>query len=392
VDDSGTELLKLMDDLDAIESTVEVSLGDRSYLIDVRPGLLDEIGPGLANVCPSGKVAVITDQRVEKLYGDRVTRSIQSAGYETITVAVRPGERSKTVQTAARLCGNLLDAGFDRGSLVVALGGGVVGDLAGFVAAVYMRGIAYVQVPTTLLAQVDSSVGGKVAVDHPECKNLIGAFYQPRHVFIDTSVLASLPTREVRCGLAEIVKHTVLGDPELFERISDDPQPYVRAGPEVIGEAIRRSCVFKARVVAEDEREGGLRAVLNLGHTVGHAVESAAGYRSLRHGEAVAYGMIAEARLSERMGVADEPVAEPISRVFKRLGLARKEPLRIKGHSPATVLDLLRHDKKFLGGAFRFVLPQRIGAVRIVDNVPEQPVRAVLDELVADHEELTDGR
>jgi len=390
VDNCGTDLLKLMDGLGAAGSasaadlSVEVSLGDRSYLIDVRQGLLDEIGPGLADICPSGKVAVITDYRVGKLYGDRVSRSIQSAGYETITVAVRPGERSKSVQTAARLIGELLDAGLDRGSLVVALGGGVVGDLAGFVAAVYMRGIAYVQVPTTLLAQVDSSVGGKVAVDHPECKNLIGAFYQPRHVFIDTSVLASLPAREIRCGLAEIVKHTVLGDPELFERISVEPKQYVKAEPGAIGEAIRRSCMFKARVVAEDERESGLRAVLNLGHTVGHAVESAAGYRSLRHGEAVAYGMIAEARLSERMAVADEPVAEPISRALKGLGLARKEPLHIKGHSPATVLDLLRHDKKFVGGVFRFVLPQHIGAVRIVDNVPERLVRTVLDELVDD--------
>jgi len=384
MDNSGSKLLSAIADLEPGDSCVEVELAERSYSIDIEQGLLDRLGENLAGVHQGGKVAVITDRRVEKLYGQPVDRSLQSAGYQTVTLSVRPGERSKSVRTATRLCGELLDSKFDRSSLIVALGGGVVGDLAGFVAAVYMRGIAYVQVPTTLLAQVDSSVGGKVAVDHPECKNLIGAFHQPRYVAADTSVLATLPRREVRCGLAEIVKHTVLGDPDLFDRISADPEPFVRADPEPIGEAIRRSCALKAYVVTEDERESGLRAILNLGHTVGHALESAAGYSGMLHGEAVSYGMIAAARISERLGVAEEPVAEPISRTLKGLGLAGKEPVCIDGHSPATVFDLLRHDKKFRGGALRFVLPERIGSVRIVDNVAEQAVRDVLEQLVVD--------
>jgi len=364
-------------------NSVDVRLGERSYRIDIQPEVLDELGARLARVHRPCKVAVITDTRVGEMYGDRVSRSIRAAGYDPVTVAVRPGERSKTMRTATRLCGDLLGTGFDRGSLVVALGGGVVGDLAGFVAAVYMRGIAYVQVPTSLLAQVDSSVGGKVAVDHPECKNLIGAFYQPRYVLIDPTVLASLPPREIRCGLAEIVKHTVLGDRQLFDQISAGPRPFVRAEPAAIGEAIRRSCEFKAGVVAEDERESGLRAILNLGHTAGHAIESAAGYRSMRHGEAVAYGLVVAARLSERMDVAEEPVAAPVARALNGLGLARRWPVQIKGHSPSSVFDLLRHDKKFRDGRLRFVLPQRIGQVRIVDDVPPQLVREVLEEVVA---------
>jgi len=383
MDNGRAGLLRPCDGSAKVGSSVEVRLGERSYRIDIQPEVLDELGARLARVHRPCKVAVITDTRVGEMYGDRVSRSIRAAGYDPVTVAVRPGERSKTMRTATRLCGDLLGTGFDRGSLVVALGGGVVGDLAGFVAAVYMRGIAYVQVPTSLLAQVDSSVGGKVAVDHPECKNLIGAFYQPRYVLIDPTVLASLPPREIRCGLAEIVKHTVLGDRQLFDQISAGPGPFVRAEPAAIGEAIRRSCEFKAGVVAEDERESGLRAILNLGHTAGHAIESAAGYRSMRHGEAVAYGLVVAARLSERMDVAEEPVAAPVARALNGLGLARRWPVQIKGHSPSSVFDLLRHDKKFRDGRLRFVLPQRIGQVRIVDDVPPQLVREVLEEVVA---------
>ncbi|MCD6288592.1 MAG: 3-dehydroquinate synthase [Candidatus Hydrogenedentes bacterium] len=366
------------------ETRVAVELGDRSYNIDIGPGLLDEIGTRLAKIHTPGKVAVITDKQVGAIYSERVHASLCRAGYTPDLLVVRPGEKSKTTRVATRLCGDLLAAGFDRGDLIVALGGGVVGDLAGFVAAVYMRGIAYVQVPTTLLAQVDSSVGGKTAVDHPECKNLIGVFHQPRYVLIDPLVLKSLPVREMRCGMAEVLKHTVLGDPELFESISADPVPFVNAEHTVMAESVRRSCEFKAGVVAEDEREGGLRAILNLGHTAGHAIEAAAAYKGLRHGEAVAYGLVAAARLSERLGVAETPIAESIETALRGLGLARPIPVQIRGHSPSTIFDLLLHDKKFRGGRLKFVLPERIGSVRIVDGVPAETVREVLDEIVAE--------
>lgn len=367
------------------ESRVDVDLGDRSYSIDIGAHLLDEIGARLAHVHPPGKVAVITDKTVGGIYGERVHASLHKAGYAAELLVVRPGESSKTVEVATRLCGNLLESGFDRGGLVIALGGGVVGDLAGFAAAVYMRGISFVQVPTSLLAQVDSSVGGKVAVDHPECKNLIGAFHQPRYVLVDPLVLDSMPRREIRCGLAEVLKHTVLGDTDLFKEISANPKPFLDAEPYIIGDAVRRSCEFKAGVVTEDEREGGLRAILNLGHTAGHAIESAAGYGSrMGHGEAVAYGLVAAARLSELLDVAQEPVADPITNALHGLGLAKRLPLKLKGHSPETVFDLLRHDKKFRSGRLKFVLPERIGAVRIVDDVPENDVRQVLNELIED--------
>jgi 3-dehydroquinate synthase len=366
------------------ERRVEVALGERSYSIDIEAGLLEQIGARLVHVHPPGRVAVITDKQVGAIYADRVVTALRESSYAPELLVVRPGEQSKTVTVATRLCGDLLAAGFDRGDLVLALGGGVVGDLAGFVAAIYMRGIAFVQAPTSLLAQVDASVGGKVAVDHPECKNLIGAFHQPRYVLIDPLVLCSLPPRDVRCGLAEVLKHTVLGDPELFEKILSEPAPFVKAEASVIGDAVRRSCEFKAGVVAEDEREGGLRAILNLGHTAGHAIEAAAAYRGLRHGEAVAYGLIAAARLSERIGVAEEPVAGPITKALDGIGLGRPLPVPISGHTPDTVFDLLRHDKKFRGGKLKFVLPERIGSVRIVDDVPEDDVRAVLAELVVD--------
>ena len=389
MDNTSAEILKLMGGRRMVRSgsgdemCVNVELGECSYRIDIALYQLDEIGRRLLKIHAPGKAAVITDRHVEKIYGDRVSTALRESGYEPVLVAVRPGEKSKNVRTATRLCGKLLDYGFDRGDLVVALGGGVVGDLAGFVAAVYMRGIDFVQVPTTLLAQVDSSIGGKVAVDHPECKNLIGAFHQPRYVLVDPSVLDTLDEREVRNGLAEMVKHTVLGDPDLFNRIAATPQLFVNAEAEVMVDAIRRSCEFKADVVTHDEQESGLRAILNLGHTAGHAIEAAAGYRDLRHGEAVAYGLIAACRLSERMGIAVEPVTEPVEQVLKALGMIGEMPIVLEDHTPATVLGLLRHDKKFRGGKMKFVLPERIGSVRIVENVPERFVREVLEGIIA---------
>ena len=310
--------------------------------------------------------------------------ALRGAGLAVEPVIVPAGEAAKTLEQAGRLYDAMLKMGLDRASVVVALGGGVVTDLGGFVAATYMRGIPWVGIATTLLAQVDASVGGKTAVDHPECKNLIGAFHQPAAVFADVAMLTTLPEEEFRTGLAEVVKHAVIRDARLFALLEAQADRILARDPAVLEPIVARNVRIKADVVMADERESGLRRILNYGHTIGHAVESlamqssaAAGGLAMTHGRAVALGMIAEAHIAERRGLVGRAVAERQRRLLECFGL----PVRAAGLDPARCLEVMRHDKKAEAGRMVFVLPESIGAVRIANDVTDDEVREALASL-----------
>jgi len=318
------------------------------------------------------KAALVTDSSVAALYLEPALESLRAAGLEATSAIIPPGEASKTLAQAGELYDRMLRAGLDRGSVVVALGGGVVTDLAGFVAATYMRGIAWIAVSTTLLGQVDASVGGKTAVDHPECKNLIGAFHQPSAVLCDVATLATLPDEELRNGLAETVKHAVIRDPDLFKDLERRADAILARDPAVLEPIVARNVRIKADVVAADEREADLRRILNYGHTIGHALESLLG---LTHGRAVALGMMAEARLAERRGLVGRAVVERQKALLERFGLPVSLPT---GADAERCLAIMRHDKKAEAGRLRFVLPEAIGSVRVVEDVTDDEIRAAL--------------
>ncbi|HHL39776.1 MAG TPA: 3-dehydroquinate synthase [Deltaproteobacteria bacterium] len=340
--------------------SITVELGGRSYPIMIEDGILEQVGPAMARLGLAGRCTVVTNPTVGGLYAETVLRSMREGGLEPLVVEIPDGEEYKTLDVAATVYDRMIEARMERTSPVVALGGGVVGDLAGFVAATYLRGVPYVQVPTTLLAQVDSSVGGKTAVNHRLGKNLIGAFHQPAAVFIDPAALATLPRRDFRAGLAEVVKYGVIEDARFFEFLETNTDAILGAAPE-LESAIARSCEIKARIVSCDETEQGLRAVLNLGHTFGHAIETLAGYGEVRHGEAVAVGMVMAAALSVRLGLCDDGVAGRIRRLVGGLGLPVERPPLPAG----SILDAMRVDKKVKAGRIRFVLVEDIGRVVI---------------------------
>lgn len=361
--------------------TVQVGLGERSYPITIGTGILPGIGAMLASAAIAKRWGIITDDRVGPLYGATVRSSLEAAGLACELIEFPHGEASKHLATVGRLASELAGRGFDRSDGLLALGGGVVGDITGFLASVYMRGITFVQVPTTLLAQVDSSVGGKTGVDIPEGKNLVGTFYQPRLVCIDTAVLATLPSEEFLGGMAEVIKYGAAIDAEFFAWLAQHREAVLRRDPAVIVPMIRRCCELKASVVERDEREGGLRRILNFGHTIGHAVEAASGYR-LIHGLAVAIGMQAVADLAVRGGYAAASVATEINRMLTNFGLPTVIPpeldrQQIRGYLPA--------DKKTVGGQVFFVLPETIGTVVITDQVDENDIDAVLSLHRSDH-------
>lgn len=339
---------------------------DRSYTVHVGSGLLRDAGRLISDACPAHRYAVITDDVVGPLHGDRLVAGLRAAGLDSILLSVPAGESSKTRAVWGRLCDELIGAGVGRDGAVVALGGGVVGDLAGFVAATYMRGVPFVQVPTTLLAMLDSSVGGKTGLDTADGKNLVGAFHQPALVLIDTDTLRTLPERQMTAGLAEAYKHGLILDADYFEWLDVGVEAVFERRSGTLASAIGRSVELKARVVAEDERELGYRAILNFGHTVGHAIEAAAGY-SVAHGEAVALGMVAEAAVGEALGVTRPGVAKRI-----RLALARARLAVDAAGAVAGGLDRGRFaaalgiDKKRTGGEVRVVLLRRIGEVAAV--------------------------
>jgi 3-dehydroquinate synthase len=311
------------------------------------------------------------------LHGAIVIESLRASGFSAAEIRVPEGEAAKTLAAAERCWDDCLTAGLDRTSTLLALGGGAVGDLAGFVAATYMRGIPFVQLPTTLLAQVDASIGGKVAIDHPKAKNLIGAFHQPRLVVVDPSVLSTLPDAEFRSGLAEVVKHGIVLDAEYFADIEAHVRAILAKDLPTLERIIARSCRLKGGVVEADEREGGPRAALNYGHTVGHALEAATSFSKWLHGEAVSLGIAAAARIAERLGMADAETRERQVRLLKQLGL----PVTFSGPAPEAVVQAIARDKKARDGKVPFVLAPRIGEFRLVFDVPPELVASVVGEM-----------
>jgi 3-dehydroquinate synthase len=357
---------------------VQVSLAERSYPIVIGSGLLDAASDLLCDVLPGLSHAVmITDNSVGALYGDRLQAALRCPHGRVDRLEIPPGEKSKSIEQADRLWQEMLRLGADRRSVVVALGGGVVGDVAGFVAATFARGVALVQVPTSLLAQVDSSVGGKVGINLPEAKNMVGAFWQPAAVVIDTEVLGTLADRQYRAGLAEVVKYGVILDAEFFEFLERHVEQIARRDAPTLTRMIRRCCELKARVVAEDEREeSGCREVLNYGHTFGHALEAAAAYDGLLHGEAVAVGMTCASRLARRLGRIGRGFTARQARLLAALGL----PTSLPCVDRERLLALMRHDKKSAAGRLRFVLPDRLGHAELVGGVSDEDVLAALDD------------
>lgn len=357
--------------------TVSVQLGPRSYPIEIGTGNLAQITGLVQTGGRTTRAVVVADRRVEPTHAATVLSALRGAGLHADLVAIPSGESSKSVAQLAALWQKLLDLGADRRSVVVAVGGGVVGDLAGFAAATFARGVRFVQVPTTLLAQVDSSVGGKTGINLPAAKNIVGAFWQPTAVLIDTATLETLPPREYRSGLAEVVKYGVILDAEFFGYLEAQADGLVHRYPEVLEHVIARSCQLKADIVAQDEREEtGQRAVLNYGHTFAHAFETVTSYGQLLHGEAVSIGMACAARLAKRLGRIDGEFVDRQRQLLVELGL----PVTLLDIDAAAVIAAMAHDKKVEHGRLRFVLPTRLGHVELVDYVPLADVQAALSE------------
>ncbi len=353
---------------------VKVGLGDRSYEVRIGPGLIRDAGRIVAEAARGRRVLIVTDRHVGPKYGHALAASLRDAGMEGAAVEIPPGEGAKSLKIASFLYDQCLETNLDRRSAIVALGGGVVGDVAGFVAATFMRGIDYIQIPTTLLAQVDSSVGGKTAIDHPKAKNAIGALHQPRAVVADVRTLASLPDRELKAGIAEVVKYGVIADAGFFAFIESNMAALLGRVERVLIEAIARSCEIKAAVVEADERESGPREALNFGHTFGHAVETATGYGKYLHGEAVAIGMAMAGRLAAELGMWSAGDAARLEKLVEAAGL----PLRASGADAAAVREAMFRDKKARNGRLRLVLPVGMGKVRTFDDVPEEAVGRVI--------------
>jgi shikimate kinase/3-dehydroquinate synthase len=360
--------------------------GDRqhAYPIHIGEGLLAHLGGALraADVAAGGRVAIVSNPVVAPLYGDQVEAALYAAGLEPFTCSMPDGERHKTLATLSDLYDQFLDGGLDRGGTVLALGGGVTGDVAGFAAASFMRGVRFVQVPTTLLAMVDASVGGKTGVDLPQGKNLVGAFKQPALVMIDPTVLTTLPSDELRSGMAEVIKHGVIGAPDLFAELEasspDSQHPIPDTQYLISNHQLARALRVKIEVVEQDPFEGGRRAVLNLGHTLGHALEQLSGF-ALRHGEAVAIGMVAAARIAQKLGRADPSLPHRITSILEAWGL----PTRCPPYDAESIWQAMAHDKKRKGHSLRWVLPHAIGHVEIVADVPPHVVKSVLHSLGA---------
>lgn len=361
----------------AARQTVHVALGDRAYDVLIGSGVLEEAGEQCRALGVTGRVAIVADENVGPLYAAGLEDALRGAGYAPARITVPAGEASKSLEQAARLYEALLDGGLDRHGAVLALGGGVVGDLAGFVAATFLRGIAHIQIPTTLLAQVDSSVGGKVGVNLPRGKNLVGAFHQPRAVLSDVACLLSLPLRQLRAGLAEVVKYGVVADAALFAWLEDHVEPLLAAEERVLAEAVAASCRIKARVVEVDERDAGPRAVLNFGHTIGHAIEAAGGYSRYLHGEAVALGMLFAAELSVRLGLCVRSVRDRLAHLLGRLGLPSRVSLNIED-----IVKSIDYDKKIKDSINHFVLTKDIGSVTVTPVSDREALREALATIV----------
>lgn len=354
-------------------SVVHVNLSERSYKIQIGSGNLTSAGAHVASLRDVTHAVVVTDTNVEPLHGTRAAESLAETGIEVDLITVEAGEASKCVDMVGRIWEQVLEVGADRKSIVVAVGGGVIGDLAGFVAATFGRGVDFVQVPTSLLAQVDSSVGGKVGINLPKAKNMVGAFWQPLGVLIDTDVLNTLPDREYRAGLAEVVKYGVILDAEFFTYLEQNIEALNNRQADVLRYVVARCCRLKADVVENDEREtSGLRAVLNYGHTFGHAIEAEAGYGQVLHGEGVSIGMVCASRLAERLGRIDNQTTQRQVDLLAALGL----PIATPDLDRDRLIIAMQRDKKVAYGKLRFVLPSRLGHVELVGDVDDHDIRA----------------
>ncbi|MFN6568147.1 3-dehydroquinate synthase [Dendronalium sp. ChiSLP03b] len=358
-------------------SIINVNLPQQSYEIAIAPSSLEQLGQYMTDLQLGKKVLVVSNPTIFKHYGEKAIASLKSAGFEVASCSLPAGERYKNLNSIQKLYDIALENRLERSSTMVALGGGVIGDMTGFAAATWLRGINVVQVPTTLLAMVDSSIGGKTGVNHPHGKNLIGAFHQPRSVLIDPEVLKTLPMREFRAGMAEVIKYGVIWDAELFSQMEASKNlnqlRYIK--PEFISTILTRSCQAKADVVGKDEKEAGLRAILNYGHTIGHAVESLTGYRLVNHGEAVAIGMVAAGQIAVDLGLWQQEDTERQNALIQKAGLPTKLP---DGVDIEAIIEALQLDKKVKAGKVRFILPTQIGVVTIKDDVPSETIRKVL--------------
>lgn len=363
-----------------MQSIINVNLPQQSYEIAIAPAGLDQLGQSMTNLNPGKKVLVVSNPAIFRRYGERVFTSLNCAGFEVTSCTLPAGERYKTLASIQKIYNAALENRLERSSTLVALGGGVIGDMTGFAAATWLRGVNFVQVPTTLLAMVDAAIGGKTGVNHPQGKNLIGAFHQPRLVLIDPQVLNTLPAREFRAGMAEVIKYGVIWDAELFAHLEQcdrlNQLSSLEAG--LLQEILSRSCQAKADVVGKDEKEAGLRAILNYGHTIGHAVESLTGYRLLNHGEAVAVGMVAAGELAIELKLWDREAEQRQLALIQKAGLPTQLP---DGLDIEAILDALQTDKKVKAGRVRFILPTHIGVATVTDQASSEQIRQVLQRM-----------
>lgn len=370
---------------DGIE-TLHVPMGERSYDIFIGDGAISHAGSLIKDILKAPRAIIVTDENIAPSWLEPLKTSLNDAGIKTREIILPPGEHTKSVSHLEQLLDNLLENNIDRKTTLIALGGGVIGDLTGFAAAVVMRGVDFVQVPTTLLSQVDSSVGGKTGIDTRFGKNLIGAFHQPRAVITDTSTLDTLPMRERLCGYAEVIKYGVINDREFYDWLIENGQKILDGNPAARREAVRRSCANKAEIVAADEREQGLRALLNLGHTFGHALEAQIGFEDkLKHGEAVAIGMMMALELSVRLAMASETDRDSLRDHLKTVGL----PVDLKGLAGGNwtadaLLDHMGRDKKTQDGKLTFILARAIGNSFVANDVDHDAVKGVLEGFIAD--------
>ena len=351
-----------------------IDLDERSYEILIGLDLRKKVGEFLKAVFRPSRVVIITHPSINSTYGEEVIANCLDQGWTTDIIEVPEGEVSKSLGQVEKLYDRLLELNCDRKSVLIALGGGVIGDLVGFVAATYQRGINFIQVPTTLLSQVDSSVGGKTGVNHPKGKNMIGAFYQPRLVVTDLQTLKTLPIKEYRAGLAEIVKYGVISDASFFEFLEKNYKDILNLNHDCLSYIIENSCAIKAKVVEKDERETHHRMILNFGHTLGHAIESLTGYSRFVHGEAVAIGMVRAAELSHSMGKCSKEVPRRLEALLKNLGL----PVEMPKLDPTAVIKSLYHDKKTMDNKIKFILVKEIGSIEIVEQVPESEILKII--------------
>jgi 3-dehydroquinate synthase len=353
---------------------LNIDLADRSYEILIGRGLLEKAGEWVMEIARPSRIVVITHPSINQLYGGKLSSGFSKANIPLDFIEVPEGEKSKSLEQAEKIYDQLLQWKCDRQTVLVALGGGVVGDLTGFIAATYVRGVSFVQIPTTLLAQVDSSVGGKTAVNHPLGKNMIGVFYQPKLVVVDLDTLKSLPEKEYKAGLAEIIKYGVIEDARLFEFLERQFQNILSHDSKALEHIIATSCAIKARVVEKDERESHYRMVLNFGHTIGHAIESLTGYSTYTHGEAVAIGMVYAAKLSQLTGRCTEDITRRITGLINNFGL----PIQLPSLKAQDMIQTMYLDKKTAHKKIRFILVKAIGSIEIVDHIAESHIEEAL--------------